>query len=680
MANCLPDEIISEILSPALRVSDEAFSCTTEGSPFVSYLESSSAFLLVSKAWLRVSTPLLYHVVIIRSRAQAQALDLTLRSNPELGRFIKKLRMEGGFQISMFKILQASAKSITDLFISLNTFSTDNACGLCRGLLLLDPIRLILHNNDPRRRPNSKSAELCTALVECMPKWTNLVSCVFPVETRVTIPISEVLSRAQNLKTVTISDLVYYRSTIPVQLLTVLKNPALQRIRHKPPIQKFGQAEFFAAVQKNTRLSALFSPEEQFATADSSIIAPSLPAPSLTVTTPSQPFIYPAKLANNSDEEDAIWSRVLHFAICQPNDDSASSHEKSTLALLLVSKTFARIAIPHLYEHPNLFTPFAWILFHKRLMARPSLGHYIRSLTLGMTDSRMPSMAAKHMFAHMPALMELDSASDGVRWTLTCKEFEDFAKSNGSILVTLNGLSVAKGNGTRNPSTFALFRRIRHFTWDSKTVFNTKVSPGTFSTVEEINLGYFDPTFLVLLSHMQLPSIQRIAFSPKSTGGNNFFEAHGSKLKALTVSVPQMNYSNLFQTCPSLTTLTISCDEKSIPPERSAFKVPKHLCLERIIIRTSPGHYNRYRLSQTQEKQWADLLSVVDLEPFPVLREIQHLSCAWPTASQASNSRSLNNWVRCAESLLDQNIKLADRSGTHWKRRLKFVKSSGMEK
>ncbi|KAJ7273939.1 hypothetical protein C8J57DRAFT_1314068 [Mycena rebaudengoi] len=60
MEQHLPDEILSEILTPSLSVSDTDFSDTSLDSPFASYSgHSASAFLLVSKSWLRVSTPLL---------------------------------------------------------------------------------------------------------------------------------------------------------------------------------------------------------------------------------------------------------------------------------------------------------------------------------------------------------------------------------------------------------------------------------------------------------------------------------------------------------------------------------------------------------------------------------------------------------------------------------------------
>ncbi|KAJ7465142.1 hypothetical protein FB451DRAFT_1041818 [Mycena latifolia] len=175
MSNHIPDEIIHEILCPAIRVPDEAFSGSSAGgySPFASVVESSSAFLLVSKSWLRVGTPLLYSVVIIRSKAQAQALAIALRSNPDLGRFIKKLRVEGGYAISMHKILQAS-KHITDLFITLNIDPYDNVCGLCRGLPLIDPVRGILHYI-PTSYIHKDTGKLVELLQECIPKWKNLV-------------------------------------------------------------------------------------------------------------------------------------------------------------------------------------------------------------------------------------------------------------------------------------------------------------------------------------------------------------------------------------------------------------------------------------------------------------------------------------------------------------------------
>jgi hypothetical protein len=177
MANILPDELIKEILTPALRVPDELFSDTSPISPFSTYSRSSSAYLVVAKGWLRVATPLLYHVVVLRSKAQAQALEAVLLRNPQLGTYIKKLRIEGGYGTALYSIIK-SAPNVTDLFVSLEIWSSDSVSGLCRGLPRMNPTRVILH--DPLRRIfNSLVDKLFDVLCECVKLWKRLVCCHF---------------------------------------------------------------------------------------------------------------------------------------------------------------------------------------------------------------------------------------------------------------------------------------------------------------------------------------------------------------------------------------------------------------------------------------------------------------------------------------------------------------------
>ncbi|KAJ7430446.1 hypothetical protein B0H11DRAFT_1610683, partial [Mycena galericulata] len=142
MADRIPYEIISEILSPLLKHSDDVFSDTSE-KPLLSHGYSSSTYLLVCKSWLDVSTPLLYNVVILRTTSQAEALGKVLQTHPEIGLFIRKLRVEGGFGRIMHAILKC-APNITDLFLSLLIWGKDDSTGLCAGLPLINPQRIIL--------------------------------------------------------------------------------------------------------------------------------------------------------------------------------------------------------------------------------------------------------------------------------------------------------------------------------------------------------------------------------------------------------------------------------------------------------------------------------------------------------------------------------------------------------
>lgn len=176
MAANLPDELISEILSPLLKHSDAAFSERSEKA-LLQPGYSSSTYLLVCKSWLRVSTPLLYNVVILRTTAQAAALAKVLEAHPEIGVFIKKLRVEGGFGNAMHTILERSS-NITDLFLSLLIYGTDSVKELCSGLALINPKRVILFDAaDPRKekpKKNKQVTQLLDALCLAVTKWNNL--------------------------------------------------------------------------------------------------------------------------------------------------------------------------------------------------------------------------------------------------------------------------------------------------------------------------------------------------------------------------------------------------------------------------------------------------------------------------------------------------------------------------
>jgi len=112
----LPNEIVNEILKPVLKVPDAVF-CDTSSSAFNFKSEiSTSAILLVCKQWLRVATPLLFEVVILRSNGQSKALACVLKTNKQFGQFIRMLRVEGGYGMAVNTIVTV-APQIRDLFI-----------------------------------------------------------------------------------------------------------------------------------------------------------------------------------------------------------------------------------------------------------------------------------------------------------------------------------------------------------------------------------------------------------------------------------------------------------------------------------------------------------------------------------------------------------------------------------
>ncbi|KAJ7938332.1 hypothetical protein B0H13DRAFT_1698452 [Mycena leptocephala] len=670
MANHIPDEIISEILSPALRVSDATFSTLSQAgsgpSPFMTFSESSSAFLVVSKAWLRVATPLLYNVVVIRSKAQAQALAATLNANPDLGRFIKKLRVEGGFAISMLKILQSSP-NITDIFLALSIAPSDNACGLCRGLPLIDPVRVIIDNHT-WNGVNKPTSKLIDTLEKCFVTWKNMAEFEIPNIFAWSSTIPNVLSKAPNLKTLLVWDCTSSLFGIPPYIRIVAENPSLKCIRIEPPLspQHFGferRKVFYDRMKEDAKLRVLLD------WADES------PSPAEDEP-PSSSFVYPEQLSADPVQEDAIWSRVLYFAlyrdslkpkgpIPRPGQDP-----RDRLAPLLVCKKFARLGVPLLYASPALHYSWGVGTFASQLAQRPHLGRLVRYLYINHSGD---AATFKSIVGHTPALVELHGSKHS--GPITWKAFSDVGKSTGSSLQSFHGIPVSKASGAVSPAVFAQFPRMREFSWDSRTVFRAEaklIPADTFNLLVDLTVNTFEESFLDVLSYMELPSLRTASFPATADGGALFFQRHGAKLRELTLSERQIGNSELavWRNCPSLTVLGVSFD--SLHPVSSSCLATSdtHPRLERIVFKIAPVTQH-FRLKQRAEKELGQVMSTLrTTAAFPALREVEHPCCRWPTA-EPQISKSV--WVRWAEILLERDVHLIGSDSVRWRPRLKFV-------
>ncbi|KAJ6463401.1 hypothetical protein C8R45DRAFT_519182 [Mycena sanguinolenta] len=658
MANNLPDEIISEILSPALRVPDATFSALSTRfgpSPFMTFSESSSAYLVVSKAWLRVSTPLLYHDVILRSKAQAQALAATLSTNPALGRFIKRLRVEGGYAISMHKILQNS-KNITDLFLSTVIASSDNASGLCRGLPLLDPVRVIIDTGYLWDSVSKSGPKLLETLEKCIPTWKKMSVLQIPSHF---IPHNwEPFVTALSLETLVVwhEGSLYH---VPRCIQTIAANPSLKRVRIEPPrlLKESSESNFYTELKQDKRLMALW------VSMDESHI-PTDDAPS------SSPFVYPARLAADPVQEDAIWSRVLYFALERDNSGSGEGSEwrpPSRLAPILACKKFARLGVPHLFTSPVL-SCYLTARFESQLELKPELGNHVRSLTLSI--STYGDTTFRRIITHTTALTELHGLSycRPISWNA----FSDVSESTGATLRSFQGIPVAKAS-TVDSKVFALFPQMEDFSWDSKTVFQTgpkSIPTDSFGLLVDLTVNAFDASFLKVLSHMELPSLRAVTFAAIAVGGAEFFQKHGAKLQKLTLSSVQLEDPVLaiWRNCTSLTVLGVSYDDKHIPSASCLQTTSISTHLERIVFRAT-----RYcRVKQKHEIALGQLFQSLKFTPsFPALREIEHPCCEWPTMEPAI---SKSRWVKWAESLHERDIHLVDHAGVRWRPRLKFMK------
>ncbi|KAJ6556579.1 hypothetical protein DFH09DRAFT_1491162 [Mycena vulgaris] len=142
-----------------LKVPEDMFSDASQVLPFASSSAGSSSTLLVCKSWQRVATPFLYSV---------------------LGRFVKQLRVKGGFGNFMRDILQ-NTPNVTDIFLSLQIHSSDSSSGLVLGLPLINPTRLIVFDNPKLCLKNKAVLQLMSTLETCVPKWNKLNAVNLPI-------------------------------------------------------------------------------------------------------------------------------------------------------------------------------------------------------------------------------------------------------------------------------------------------------------------------------------------------------------------------------------------------------------------------------------------------------------------------------------------------------------------
>ncbi|KAF7334509.1 F-box domain-containing protein [Mycena venus] len=290
-ANRIPDEIVSEILTPLLKHPDKVFSDRSK-KPLLAPGYSSSTYLLVCKTWLRVSTPLLYNVVILRTTAQAEALQTVLQSNKEFGLFIKKLRVEGGFGNPMQTILKC-APNITDLFLTFFVWSSDSVRGLCSGLTLINPRRVIVvdaNGWEVKLKENKQVTQLFNSLLDLIPRWDNLKIFEFPYVVRDgdkpkvvarADALASALAESPSLETL-IADIAF---GLPYYISRVTKAPSLKSIHFimtVRPVSIWGP-QIREAVKKDPKLEALvtYGTEGPLSVHDALILADSPPPLSL---------------------------------------------------------------------------------------------------------------------------------------------------------------------------------------------------------------------------------------------------------------------------------------------------------------------------------------------------------------------------------------------------------------
>ncbi|KAJ6469251.1 hypothetical protein C8R45DRAFT_427669 [Mycena sanguinolenta] len=620
MADSLPDELLAEILSPALEISDEMFADLSSVSPFAPNPAasgiSSSAMLLVCKAWLRVATPLLYKEVVLRSKAQAGALVAALRGKHDPGRFIKKLRLEGGFGSHMSHILKCSP-NVTDLFVSTAIHSPDTTSGLVLGLPLLNPTRLILFENPDTRFPMNKWVlELFRVLTDTMnKKWANLKTVdlahtkfQFAGAARSDFQKALVASKTIQIVSLPMSPHISFMQQLA-------ENRSIRTLEIRSTPEAMG-TQYMDCLTAERRITPLL----KFTGAATGIRTP-VSLMKTDIILPTNRDFQPMAFASAA-VSDSVWDRILRMAMINneiplphtSNDVSRDSRNElyntkinsRRLNFVLVSKTFCRLALPYLYRYPKFWDNTSMQRFSDSLRANPAPGVHVREIhTCDLTfrfsfgGSSQPTPNFVPIFSCTSGLTKLVS---GIRhFSLRWDAFEALAQTAGQTLVEIGHCFIRARDDRRvphEPSVFLNFTALRSLRWHSPVTFS-QAAPGLVSaalpSLESLHVE--SPGLFSALEQFDLPILSRLVINDNidASACDSFMIRHGNKLMYLSISNRSTKpVSSLFTRCPVLTRLDlqlIGAYEEIYPPHLIC--PSKHQALVELAVRKEVGANKR---------------------------------------------------------------------------------------
>lgn len=691
MANNLPNELIREILSPVLHVPDKMFRETSLISPFCRPSHLSSASVLgVCKRWMVIAIPLLYHVVILRSKAQACSLERTLRKYKELGAHIRKLRVEGGYGAPMRTII-ISAPNITHLCLSLDIRSSDSVKGLCSSLSFTNPYCLVVLALR-EERSNMPLKELVKNLSVCFVKWTNLVevyfSLLYMVQSSAGNQLISDLIKIPNLRTIT-SPFFFHRRAF----LKLVESPSLNAIRlvTSHAVTDKRRANFIESLSAKVNELIVFD------------VTPVLPV--IDVALPSNEVFVP--LAHVSNEvHDAVWGHVLRFALEVDIYRDGYIDErfvKQALEQLFrtrasvpqVSRAFKRLSDPYVYGYPIFRSSEEIGAYANAVAESPDLRGNLRSFQF--RDPAVDTLSAfkrwgrtrvtltlKHVYgifsqsAQLTRICALKTTDEDTGFTLVSQRslvipwdsFEALANTVGPVLKFLDNVFI-KAAGTEGPpcpSIFGRFSVLRSFACCISTRFNVvqdRISSHHLSTVQYLQLGSCHSSFLQFLSCLDLDALHNFQILETNMISEltliTFFKVHGPKIRTLRIGFADFS---VFDLCPNMITLRMY---KPGILSRDEFRCETpHTNISKLIIE-SLG-YGRGVSNDQQSNADASFFSSLDLSRFPNLRDIQIHSLSWP---RTEHEISKSCWPQCAEILAKQNVTLTDKKGCYWRPRLR---------
>ncbi|KAF7296381.1 hypothetical protein HMN09_01108200 [Mycena chlorophos] len=581
----LPDEVLSCILAPLFAIPDATFSDIYR-IMHIAHPKWLSRLLRVNKQWLRVARPLLYHTVILRSMPDAQIIGNTLKKHgPALGKHIRRLRIEGGYGASMLTLLK-NAPNVAELSLCFVMTATEVVDGMCKGLHLVSPTRLILRDVTAFAKENKPVRKLMATLVEVAAKWDKLVEVVTPWNgdcLERPKALFAALGEAGYLRRLNVPDLTAAKSAYPRLKSCPLESIYVHRV---PSMQAIEEIE-------NDRFKSLLELNEHRYIPPTGDYFDNFASPRRRTREEPQtvdPSAHPLSAARLAIQE-KIWKQVLTFAMENNSQYTGYSRRKAgrRFNLLLVSKAFHRLGLPLLYEDLYFTSKKQFRAFSRLLQTYPNLGTHVRiielyliierprgpnsryssaedaqdELDLALDEDGNPRDHLRDVFRRTPNLEKLVSGAASpfmdseIRRGFVFERgisLEAFSMAGRAAGGRLLELSVAvqnpgtpPGSMVAVPSVLSGFSALRKLVWRNEMEFSTddedtaRLHAGALGQLQELDvrLQGSKGSFLFILSRLDLPSLRRVKFAPHVVDHTNtFLTKHGNSITELDVALP----------------------------------------------------------------------------------------------------------------------------------------------
>ncbi|KAL6299735.1 hypothetical protein BKA93DRAFT_931278 [Sparassis latifolia] len=614
-----PDEILEKILSHILILPSRTFlTFRTDNDMTFAQCEYSSlsGLLLVSKSWLRVGTPMLYEAIIIRTSAQAAALEWALRCTPVLGDFICRLRLELALSNSVNFIVSSARRNLHTLYIFMDIpsfkISKTYVPGFRSSLRAINPSHLLLDH-----MPGEYY--ITQALARCVPQWTALRR----------IDINESSGRSGRL---------------PRWLTRLLKN--MPSSRHtftdgREVVNSYQSGIGVGLVQPPTYADLLLHT-----------------VPGLT---------------------DKTWSRILAFATHVHHPDDYHFTEAVLLqslrervndtrrSIMLVSRKFNCLGKPFLYSIPIFASLASMRLFIARIQEEPHLAQLVHVLPLhrsySLHDRAMTSIAPFVALMHAEPLIRIFPELAGY---FTDGEYSPLVSLSQKLYENMEDVLVP-------PRSFEPFPRLRFLSlYRGRTEFSPDDIPyDALPRLETLKMFDCRPSLIRLFTEMRLPALKEAEVDgDQDEVVYPFLQRHGAGLECLSTRVTgdlDKCETSILDLCPHIIELVVL--DSVVPPHLKLLSTANpHSALARISLPNAAGpRVVGVDQPWDYEEEWTTFLDALGYPlRFPMLREVLVSSkFSWPQDEVSLSKHPLREPAR---NLSKHNVFLMDRTGKRWTR------------